>query len=90
MSVENDCGHLTSELSRQWVCGAEQTAGPTFGITAAWNQIMQSAVVSANLSGLSWLSGCYQVPNKVLDLLVAFVHLQAVQQLFAGGKRKFS
>lgn len=53
----------------------------TFGIPPPWDEIVQSTVVPEAGRVLSLCDRSDQVPNKVLDLLVAFVALEAVEQL---------
>lgn len=55
----------------------------TFGISSSRHQIVQSTVVPETRRILTLSDRSDQVPDKVLDLLIALVALQAVQQLKA-------
>jgi hypothetical protein len=53
----------------------------TFGVSAAWHQIVQTAVIAADLLLLTSFGRFDEVPNEGFNLFVALIALQAVQQL---------
>lgn len=76
--------HDEKAIRQHFVCELPEL---TLGVATARHQIVQPAVVATDLVLAARLGRRDQVPDEVLDLLVAFVHLQAIEELLGAIKR---